>query len=121
MPTSDFPSVFAELRGLLVPFAPRLVVKTDEPDNYCLNTHHVERYRREIFFGAAQIKKNYVSYHLMPVYMFPDLLDGLPPALKARMQGKSCFNFKAIDQHQLHNLDLLTQRSLDRYVAEQFV
>jgi hypothetical protein len=40
--------------------------------------------------------KSYVSFHLIPVYMFPDLLKGLSPALEKRMQGKSCFNFKTV-------------------------
>lgn len=29
-------------------------------------------------FGLVRIEKNDVSYHLMPVYMYPDLLDDLP-------------------------------------------
>jgi hypothetical protein len=49
--------------------------------------------KKVIFFGAAQIKKNYVSFYLMPVYMFmfPKLLDNISPELKKHMQGKSCF------------------------------
>jgi hypothetical protein len=32
--------------------------------------------------------------------MFPDLLKDLQPELKKRRQGKSCFNFKTIDEEQ---------------------
>ena len=118
---ADFNGVFAQLRGLLSPYAGRLIVKADDPGNYSLNTPFAERYKKELFFGAAQIKKRYVSYHLMPVYVFPDLLQGMAPVLKARMQGKSCFNFTAADEHLLGLLGRLTERGFDRFVAEQLV
>jgi hypothetical protein len=56
----------------------------------------------------VKIGKAYVSYHFMPVYMFPKLRDGLSPKLKARMQGKSCFNFKAVDEALFHELEQMT-------------
>ena len=40
------------------------------------------------------------------------------PALKARMHGKSCFNFKTIDGAQLRELTALTKKSLDRFRKE---
>ena len=88
--------VFAELRSVLEPYEKTLRLKEDTPENYYLDTPYVEQFEKELFFGAVQIKKNYVSYHLMPVYMYPDLLDDLSPLLQKRMQGKSCFNFKTI-------------------------
>ena len=54
------------------------------------------------------IGKNYVSYHFMPVYMFPKLRDSMSPQLKARMQGKSCFNFKAMDEALFQELEKVT-------------
>ena len=54
--------------------------------------------------------KNYVSFHLMPVYGHPPLLAGISPALKKRMQGKACFNFTAIDEALFTELADLTAR-----------
>jgi hypothetical protein len=65
---------------------------------------------KEVWFGAVQIKKNYVSYHLMPVYAFPELLAGISPELKKRMQGKSCFNFTAPDENLFKELAGLTDK-----------
>jgi len=48
-------------------------------------------------FGAVQIKKNYISFHLFPLYTDPTLLGSLSPELLKRMQGKSCFNFKKLE------------------------
>ncbi len=110
----DFETVFEQLRKILEPFEPNLLVKVDAPGSYSLDTPYSEQYKKEMFFGAVQINKNYVSYHLMPVYVFPDLLDGVSPELRARMQGKSCFNFRTLDPKQVKELARLTQKSFTR-------
>ena len=53
----------------------------------------------------------------MPVYAWPDLLDGAPPELRRRMQGKSCFNFTGVDESLLAELRTLTERGFERYRA----
>ena len=117
----DVDAVFDQLKQLLKPFEPHLVVKVDKPGNYSLNTPYSEQYKKEIFFGAVQIKKSYVGYYLMPVYVFPDLLDDISLELRARMQGKSCFNFKRIEPKQLKELARLTRRSLARFKQAKLV
>jgi len=54
----------------------------------------------------------------MPVYMFPELLAGISKELKQRMQGKSCFNFKAEDPVLFRELAGLTERGFDRFQRE---
>src|SRR3954464_418420 len=81
----NFPAVFERLKTLMQPYVPPLLVKADTPDNYYLETPPSAQHPKGLFVGAVQIKKNYVSYHLMPVYMFPNLLDTLSPALHTRM------------------------------------
>lgn len=55
-----------------------------------------------------RIKARYVSYHLTPVYTWPDLQDGMSPGLRTRMQGKSCFDFARVDEELIAELDALT-------------
>jgi hypothetical protein len=74
-----------------------------------------DRIGRPMFVAAAQIKKNYVSFHLMPVYGCPELLEGLSPALRKRMQGKSCFNFTTIDPAHVTELTALTKKGFERF------
>jgi hypothetical protein len=57
----------------------------------------------------------------MPVYYFPELLTGLSPELKKRMQGKSCFNFVEIDFILFGELDQLTEKAFDVYKKHQKV
>jgi len=77
----DFQAVFERLRSMLQPYEPDLALKADSSGNYSLDAAYSEKYQREVFFGSAHIKKNYVSYYLMPVYIFPDLLEGLSVGL----------------------------------------
>lgn len=121
MSAQDFEAVFNELRSILTPLAPRLLLRTDDPDHYSLDTPYTETWKRELFFGAVQVKKNYVSFHLMPVYMFPDLLDDAPEGLKKRMQGKSCFNFTRLDPQLFEELAELTRRGFARLEAEDVI
>ena len=57
----DFQIIFDKLKRILTSFADDLIVTTDEPGNYYLNTPFSEKYKKELFFGAAQIKKSYFS------------------------------------------------------------
>ena len=117
----DFKSIFDQLKPILQAYESNLVVVADVPDNYTLNSPYVEKYKKEVMIGAVQIKKNYVSFHLMPVYMFPDLLDSMSPQLKKRMQGKSCFNFAKPDVALFGELAALTKAGFERVRQEKFI
>ena len=114
-PQSDFPVVFEHLKSILRLFEPKLTVTADTPDAYSLDGPYSEKWEKQLFFGSAQIKKNYVSFYLMPVYMFPDLLKDLSPELKKHMQGKSCFNFKKIEPDLFEELAELTRKGVERF------
>ena len=111
----DFPMIFDRLKKMMQPLAPPFTVQVDQPDNYSLNAPGSTRYPKGFFFGAVQLRKNYVSYHLMPVYMFPELLEGLSERLRKRMQGKSCFNFTAFDEEMFTELAQLTTKGIERF------
>ena len=76
---------------------------------------------KPLFFGAVQIRKRYVSFHLMPVYVNPDLLTDAGPALLKRMHGKSCFNFTKIEPNLFEELATLTQSGFDDYGKEGYI
>jgi hypothetical protein len=66
-----------------------------------------------MWFAEVRLGKAYVSFHLMPLYMNPALTSTISPALKKRMQGKTCFNFKnPPDAGQLAELNRLTDAAL---------
>jgi len=110
---NDFPGVFEQLKNILKPHAPNLTITADTPNAYSLDGPYSEKWKKVVFFGAAQIKKNYVSFYLMPVYIYPDLLKNISPELKKHMQGKSCFNFKKVETELFKELAELTQKSVE--------
>lgn len=115
---TDFSPVFELLKNILKPYASDLTVKTDTSDTYYLDGPYNEKWKKEIFFGSAQIKKNYVSFYLMPVYMYPELLNDVSPELKKHMQGKSCFNFKKVEPDLIKELTELTRRGAQKFKEE---
>ena len=118
---AELTTVFHELKAILQPYAERLSTTADSPAGLSLDTHFIQKNKQPLFFGAVQIKKRYVSYYLMPVYVSPDLLEGMSDALRQRMQGKSCFNFTTADPALLRELAALTQAGYDRYVALGYI
>ena len=114
-PQSDFPVVFEHLKNILKRFEPKLTVTADTPGAYSLDGPYSDKWKKQLFFGSAQIKKNYVSFYLMPVYMFPDLLKDISPELRKHMQGKSCFNFKKFEPDMFEELSRLTRKSIERF------
>ena len=107
---TDFSSTFASLSKILRKHAAGLSIKTDEPAWLYIEIPATISKTKPKFFGAVQTRKSYVSYHLMPVYEDPTLLNGISDALRKKMQGKSCFNFTTDDPQLLKELDTLTKK-----------
>jgi hypothetical protein len=117
----DFKSTFVTLKEILKDFESHLKVLSDQNDAYNLNAGFSNKFNKDIYFGGVQVKKNYVSFYLFPVYMNPELLVGISPELKKRMQGKSCFNFKVIDKDLLAELSELTKKGFEYYKKEKMI
>ena len=115
MSKKDFTDTFESLKAILRPYARKMIVAHDTGDNYYLDTKYVMSNKHRVFFGSVRKGKAYVSYHLMPVYASPELLSGISPGLKRRMQGKSCFNFKEIDEELFKELAELTKAAAKRF------
>lgn len=116
-----FLPVFNTLREYLTSVSDRCVIKGDTETLYSLYTPPVllpqKKSAEEQFFCAVEIKKNYVSVYVMPVYVNPDLLNGISEKLRKQMQGKSCFNFKKVDEELFAEFMELVQNSRKHYEA----
>ncbi|MBI3878542.1 MAG: hypothetical protein HY301_00555 [Verrucomicrobia bacterium] len=104
----EFAAVFARLREILRKHSGRLSITDDTPTRFCLAGGSHPTHQTPMPIAWVQIGKAYVSFHHMGVYACPKLRDGLSPKLKARMQGKSCFNFTASDEALFKELEQLT-------------
>src|SRR5271156_2617480 len=113
---SDFSAIFAGLKSVLAKYARRMAVKTDTSEEYTLVTKSPSPFPQHkghpMFFASVRSGKAYVSFHLMPLYMCPELTGAISPALRKRMQGKTCFNFKTEpDAEVVAELKRLTEAS----------
>ena len=117
----DFATVFARLKAIFKPYAKKMVVVQDTPSCFYLDTRYIMKNKKPLCFGAVRLGKNYVSFYLMSVYASPDLLKAMSPELKKRMQGKSCFNFKEVDEKLFQELDKLTKAGATKFSNEKFI
>jgi hypothetical protein len=118
---TNLPQVFLQLRAIMAPYTRQLDCTIDRDDELSLDTQHMLKNKKPLWFGGVQVKKRYVSYHLMPVYVNPALLDGISPDLKKRMQGKSCFNFASPDEALFNELAALTEAGFQDYRKKGYV
>jgi hypothetical protein len=99
---ADLSPVFAALKPVLGRHARNLHVVADTASEYTLvstiPSPLPQKKGERIYFGAIKAGKAYVSFHLFPLYMNPELVSTISPALKRRMQGKTCFNFRTVPE-----------------------
>lgn len=127
---AEFDIVFARLKEILQKYSGPFTIKPDTNTKYCL---YAAIGPATLKLWAGKMKKPampvawietgkaYVSYHLMGIYGNTKLLEGMSKELKARMQGKTCFNFKKIDEKIFPELDLLTAKSIDAFRKAGFI
>jgi hypothetical protein len=116
----DLEPVFDRLRELLAAHASEFSLAYDTTDRYGLEAPVGPATLRswggkvrtaKIPIGWVELGKAYVSYHLMGVQGNAKLLASFTEPLRARMQGKACFNFKTLDEALLRELGEVTTES----------
>jgi hypothetical protein len=122
----EFAATHNGLRKVIEPFAKKkgMRVAKDGPGECLVLAPPNAKYPQHpkgLWFVCTRVGKAYVSFHLMPIYMSPALQREISPALKKRMQGKSCFNFKAPDQELFKELSLLTKAAYEMWKKEGLV
>lgn len=111
------PTLFSALRAMLLPHRSSLSVVHDDPEHFYANCARSDAKGKEQFFCAIKVSGRKHLFHFMPVYDFPELIDTISPALKKRMQGKSCFNFDTIEPPLMTELSGLVKQGANRYKA----
>src|SRR5439155_9232996 len=112
---ADFTEVFAQLKSIFKPYAKKMEVSQDTDQYYLLNTRYIMKNKQPLCFGGVRLGKNYVRLYLMSVYASPDLLKGMSPELKKRMQGKSCFNYTGVDEKLFKEIANLTKAGAAKF------
>jgi hypothetical protein len=116
----DLAVVFAALRKLLESFKGEITTETDKPNNYHTAMPALLHRGKPLYFAGVKTGKNYVSYHLLPVYYNSDLNKRISPELKKRKQGMACFNFAVVDDTCFAELRKLTALGLKMFKTPEF-
>ena len=93
-PVKDFSAVFSALQQMLQPYEEHLSVVPYRPEFYCLQTRKAVHKGKPVWFAAIRMGKNYVSYHLMPVYMNAALQKRIPAGVKETDAGQGLLQFQ---------------------------
>jgi hypothetical protein len=109
----DFAGVAARLRSILEGHAHGLLFSASAAGDVKLE--RPPGGRPWDYVAGVRVGKSYVSYYLMPVYAMPELLSGVSPELRRRMQGKACFNFTRVDEALFAELATLTATGIERF------
>lgn len=113
--TNQFDVVYARLSEMLHKHRDKLSVAIEKPGEFWMAVTGAMYRGKPLVFAGVRMGKNYVSYHLMSVYMRKVEMS---PELKKRLQGKACFNFAAVDEKLFKELDELTASGLKDYRPE---
>lgn len=112
--------VFAALRKVLQSFKGEITTQTDKPNDYHTAMPGLLHRGKPLYFAGVKTGKNYVSYHLLPLYSNPELNKQVPAELKKRKQGMACFNFAAVDDARFAELKKLTATGLKMFKTAEF-
>jgi len=118
METTDFHEIFTRVKKQLAPYGKKMEIRLDTTSSYQLyiikNVELFGRQFKECYFSGAVVQKTMVSLHFFPIYTHPKECI-IPPAIKKNLKGKSCFNFKKLDDEQEKALGLLLKDGFDLY------
>jgi hypothetical protein len=129
MTPSEAQPVFARLREILKGKTAGLIVRDDSASRYAVGAASgpaaIKAWGGKVKSPTIEVTsvkmgKAYVSYHLMGFYGNPELSKTLSKPLKARMQGKTCFNFTKIDEPLFAELEQVTVRAIAAFKKAGF-
>jgi len=120
--SSAFLPVFEALKQILKPYEKNLKIMEDTPVRYTLGgTIQMGKRPKESMLMAVYSMKNYVSIHLMPLYISPESGDEISAELQKRRQGKACFNFAEVDPKLFKEIEALVKKCITACKAKKLI
>jgi hypothetical protein len=107
-------AVEARLRAILIPYEDRL----ETASIYNIPTLRRAGAKAHDWFAFVKPATKHVGFYLLPVYSFPELREGLSPALARRLTGKSTFTFTTLDEALATELEELVARAYVAYMGD---
>ena len=109
----DLAAIEARLEAILEPYRSLL-----EPSTiYGIPTLRRPGAKAHEWFAFVKPASRHVSFFLMPMLTWPDLLDGCSADLLRARKAKTAFNFSSLSEELATELEGLVARAYERYVA----
>jgi hypothetical protein len=123
--SQDLNTIFQSIKAELKVYQPPFVSKTDSDLSFDLWSFRdlvIEgRKRKEVYFAAATIHKDYVGFYYMPVYAQPEVKRLIPPELLKLLKGKSCFHIWKLDETLLAQIRSVLKLGYEQYASRGWV
>jgi hypothetical protein len=122
--SSEFITVFNGLKTILQKHTGNFTVRPDtnisyglqgKPGPATLKAWNGKMKKPVMPVAWIEINKAYVSYHIMGLYANTALQNSMSKELTGRMQGKTCFNFKSINEELFKELEQITVKAINDF------
>jgi hypothetical protein len=110
---ADLAAIEGRLQAILEPYRSLLEPATI----YGIPTLRRSGAKAHEWFAFVKPASKHVSFFLMPIVTWPDLLSGCSPSLAHARKAKSAFTFTSLDEALATDLEALVARSYLRYVG----
>ena len=106
-------AVETRLRAILSPYASKL----ETASIYNIPTLRRPGAKAHDWFAFVKAEPKHVSFYLLPMLTYPELMADVSPALAKRRTGKSMLRFTAVDEPLFVELEGVVARAYDRYAG----
>lgn len=108
----DKETIFKNIREILRRYKSFTAIVDTDTDYDLYTNKPIEVFGRKyprMYFAATKIKKNFVGFYYMPIYMNPEAIKSIKPELLKCLKGKTCFNITKDDPVLYRQIDELLQ------------
>jgi hypothetical protein len=123
MPLTDLArkEIFETIRSVLQKQCPPMVASKDKEEVYELMGNKPVPYGSKkiivpgMYFSSVVARKDMVSFYFFPIYYHTSDYIDLVPTMAKCLKGKTCFNFKKIDQVNIKELSALMKKGVQAW------
>jgi hypothetical protein len=110
---AELAAIEARLRSILVPYESRL----ETASIYGIPTLRRAGAKAHDWFAFVKAETKHVSFYLLPMVTYPELMADVSPALARRRTGKSMLRFTTADEALFEELEGVVARAYGRYTG----
>lgn len=114
-------AIFEKIKSALQKQSPPMIVSKNSENCFELIGNKSIAYGSKkqlmpgMYFCSVIMHKDMISFHFFPIYMKRELFEPLIPTTIKHLKGKSCFNFKKMEQVNEKELSALLKKGVESW------